>query len=233
MLYRVNVSIHDITKSNLEMIEELLEFLNNLGVEKLTFLLIPFYHEKESLFEIKQWLDENIKDNEVVLHGYTHKSGKFYSYKDLFTNQEGEFAYYQDTEERIKKGLEMLKSLGYKPEGFIPPAWLMKKSDFQLLKKYGFKFTTDRRFVYDLKNDKKILSPVLSFGSRGFIETLSVISFKRYFSILKLLNPVVIRIALHPVDAVNKKKLKLVKDILDSHDFEFIFLKDTLNFIKN
>ncbi|WP_028950606.1 polysaccharide deacetylase family protein [Sulfurihydrogenibium subterraneum] len=233
MLYKLNVSIHDITKSNLEMIEELLEFLNNLGVENLTFLLIPFYHEKGSLFEIKQWLYENIKDNEVVLHGYTHKSGKFYSYKDLLTNQEGEFAYYQDTEERIKKGLEMLKSLGYNPEGFIPPAWLMKKSDFQLLKKYGFKFTTDRRFVYDLENNKKILSPVLSFGSRGFIETLSVISFKRHFSILKLLNPVVIRIALHPVDVLNKKKLKLVKDILDSHDFEFIFLKDTLNFIKN
>lgn len=233
MLYRLNVSVHDITKSNLEMVEEMLEFLDNLSVEKLTLLLIPFYHEKESLLEIKQWIDKNIKDNEVVLHGYTHKSGRFYDFRDLLTNQEGEFAYYQDIEERIKKGLEVLKTLGYDPEGFIPPAWLMRKSDFPLLKKYGFKFTTDRRYIYDIQNNRKILSPVISFGSRGFIEALSVITFKKQFYILKLLNPVVIRIALHPVDVLNKKKLQYVKEILDNQDFEFIFLKEALNFNKS
>jgi predicted deacetylase len=233
MLLKLNVSIHDITRSNIEMVEDLLDFLQNFGIEKISFLLIPYYHEKESLTQIKDWLSSNIKDNEVILHGYTHKSGKFNDYRDFLTNQEGEFAFYNDIENRVVKGLKILSEIGYYPEGFIPPAWLMKKDDFKILKKYGFKFTTDRRFIYDLVNDKKIFSPVLSFGGRGFLEKLSIFTFKKQVEIMKILKVPIFRVAIHPVDVLNKEKLILLTDFFKTNEYELISLKESLNLIKN
>lgn len=232
MLLKLNVSIHDITKSNVEMVDDLLEFLNNFNVEKITFLLIPYYHEKESLFEIKDWLLNNVKDNEVVLHGYTHKSGKLKNFKDFLTNNEAEFEYYTDIEDRILKGLKILGDLGYHPEGFIPPGWLMRKQDFTILKKYNFKFTTDRRYIYNLQTDKKIFSPVLSFGGRGFFERLSIFAFDKQVKMMKALKIPIFRIALHPVDATNKEKLYLLTQFFKQDEYDFISLKDASNFIK-
>ena len=228
MLQKLNISLHDITKSNLEKVYYLKDILEDLGVSKITYLLIPCYHEKESLLELKENL-ENFKTNgEFVLHGYTHKSGCFKGLKSLFTNCEGEFLYYQDLEDRLKKGLEILNKLSIFPKGFIPPAWLMKKKDYKLLKQFGFRFTEDRFYVYDLQKNKKIFSPVLNFGSRGMVEIISKASFKAYFYALRLSKINVFRIALHPIDAMDKDKIKLIVEILKNKDFEYIHLQDLM-----
>jgi hypothetical protein len=49
MLQKLNISIHDITKSNLEKVYYLKDILEDLGVSKVTYLLIPYYHEKKSV----------------------------------------------------------------------------------------------------------------------------------------------------------------------------------------
>lgn len=233
MLFKLNISIHDITKSNIEMIQDILDILQNIGISKLTFLLIPYYHEKESLLDIKDWLWENIKENEVVLHGYTHQSGRFYDFRDFLTNQEGEFDFYSDIEDRIAKGLDILSSIGYNPEGFIPPAWLIKKKDFNILKKYGFSFTTDRRYIYDLKRDKMIFSPVLSFGGRGFLEEISIFTFNKQIALMKLIKIPIFRVALHPVDVLNEEKMRLLINFLKNNQYEIVSLKESLNLIKS
>ncbi len=228
MLYKLNVSIHDVTKSNLKDVQTLLELLDNLSVKKITLLLIPFYHEKESLEEIKDWLYEHLEGKEIVLHGYTHKSGKFNDFRDFLTRQEGEFAYYNDLEDRLNKAIKILKDLGLNNEGFIPPAWLINKEGLDILKKFGFSFTTNRLHILDLKNDRKIFSPVLSFGSTGILKSISINTFKLQTFLLKQLRLPVLRLALHPVDAKDKTKLKLISDFLSSEDFEYIFLKESL-----
>jgi hypothetical protein len=140
---------------------------------------------KKNLLEIKEDL-ENFKANgEFVLHGYSRKSGCFKGLKSLFTNCKGEFLYYQDLEDRLKKGLEILNKLNTHPKGFIPPVRLIRKKDSKLLKQYGFSFTEDRLHIYDLQKDKKILSPFLSFGSRGTVNIISKLSFKAYFYTLR------------------------------------------------
>jgi predicted deacetylase len=228
MLQKLNISIHDITKSNLEKVYYLKDILEDLGVSKITYLLIPCNHEKENLLEIKEDL-ENFKANgEFVLHGYSHKSGCFKGLKSLFTNCEGEFLYYQDLEDRLKKGLEILNKLNIHSKGFIPPAWLMRKEDFKLLKQYGFRFTEDRLYIYDLQKDRKILSPVLSFGSRGIVEVVSKLSFRAYFYALRFSKINVIRIALHPIDAIDKDKIRLIVKTLKGKDFKYMHLQDLI-----
>jgi len=230
MLQKVNISIHDVTKSNIEKVYFLKEFLEDLGVGKITFLLVPFYHEKESLFEIKNDLENFITNGEFVLHGYTHKSGCFKWPKNLFTNCEGEFEYYKDLDERIKKGLEIFNQMNIYPKIFIPPAWMMKKENFTLLKKFGIRFTEDRLYIYDIEKNSKIFSPVLSFGSRGILKDISILSFGIYFRLLKFSKIKFLRIALHPIDADIEEKLKVLVKILRNNDFEYIHLSDIENF---
>lgn len=228
MLYKLNVSIHDITKSNLENIQTLIEVLDAYSVKKISLLVIPFYHEKETLEDIKDWLYKNLKDKEIILHGYTHQSGKFNNFRDFLTDKEGEFAYYENLEERLNKAINILKNLEINSRGFIPPAWLIDKEHLKLLKKFGFRFTTNRLYIIDLKNNRKIFSPVLSFGSKGMIKNISIKTFKLQTFILRHLRLPLLRLALHPVDAKDKTKLRLIADFLKNNDFEFIFLEESL-----
>jgi len=208
----LNISIHDVCPSNLENIFKLKELLAENGFDNITFLLIPFYHEKETLLDIKNEVLEITTDAEVILHGYTHSSKDFgkYDYRKIFTHKEAEFLLEDELSLRLDKGIEMLKELDITPKGFIAPAWLFKKELLQLLKEKGFLFTTDRRYIYNLQENKKIFLPVLGFGSRGYIEDVSIFSFDKMFFMLKALN--VVRIALHPVDIKNPSKIyKLLK----------------------
>jgi hypothetical protein len=184
-----------------------------MNVKKVSCLLIPKYHKKEEIKEIKETLKSLTKDKEIVLHGFYHKAEKEnpLSINRLFTSGEGEdlSISLKEFEKRLKEGLKILNSMDLKPEGYIAPAWLIRRKHIKILKKYGFKFTTTRYGIYDLQNNKYIFSPVICFICRKGIEELSIKSFnlqiKTYTKILKN-----IRIALHPCDVENPKKIKLI-----------------------
>ncbi|WP_078058152.1 DUF2334 domain-containing protein [Desulfurobacterium indicum] len=124
-----NISIHDITKSTLKNVKKLKEILKEEGMEKISYLLIPYYHEKECLTEIADEIKSLVRNGEPILHGYTHKGKKLkkLSPTKLLTDNEGEFISHNNIEERLIKGKEILKKINIEPEGFIAPAWLMKK----------------------------------------------------------------------------------------------------------
>jgi len=235
----LNISIHDVCPSHLENIFKLKELLLENGIYNTTLLLIPFYHRKETLLDIKSEILELTKNSEVILHGYTHMSKDFrkYDYRRIFTNKEAEFLLEGDLSQRLDKGLEIFKNLNIIPKGFVAPAWLFRKEVLRLLKERGFLFTTDRRYIYDLEHNKKIFVPVLTFGSRGFVEKLSIFSFDKMYPLVSRLK--VVRIALHPSDASNPLKIyKLLKvlDCIKKEDFDITSLYHIIkakNLIKN
>jgi len=49
----LNISIHDVCPSNFENVLSLRKLLIENGITNITYLLIPFYHEKETLLDIK------------------------------------------------------------------------------------------------------------------------------------------------------------------------------------
>lgn len=210
----INISIHDVTKSTLNQVKEIVRVLGEEGVKKITFLVVPYYHGKEKITEICDELIHLVGQNEVVLHGYTHLGLKFsrFSYKILFTGYEGEFVSFKDTSIRLKEGLRLFDGCKIKPSGFIPPAWLMRKKEFETLRNFDFKFTTDRRYVYDLQTGKRYFSPVITFSSRKPLQELSIlytICATRLTFGLKLL-----RVALHPPDINSKLKLRMILNII-------------------
>ncbi|RMA92516.1 polysaccharide deacetylase family protein [Hydrogenothermus marinus] len=215
---KFNISIHDITKTNMENVIKIIFFLEDLGIKKISLLLIPKYHNKEDILEIKDYLKDIIPNREIILHGFYHKADKvnIFNIKNrLFTSGEGEVLNLslKEFENRLREGLKLLNSINLYPEGYIAPAWLIKKENIKLLKKYGFKFTTTRYGIYDLINNRYIFSPVISFSCRGIIESISVRTFtvqlKLYKSFLNFL-----RLAIHPCDINSSKKLNLIKTFI-------------------
>ena len=159
---------------------------------------------------------------------FKFKTHKYFN--SLFTHKEAEFLLEDKLSLRLDKGIEMLKSLGITPKGFIAPAWLFKKELLQLLKEKGFLFTTDRRYIYNLQENKKIFSPVLTFGSRGYMEDVSIFSFDKVFFMLKALN--VARIALHPVDIKNPSKIYKLLKVLEYARKEHFQINSLCHIIK-
>lgn len=87
-----NVSIHDITKSYRKNIIKLISLLEEIGINKVSLLLVPIYHKKESLIEIEDFIKELSKDKEIILHGLYHKAKgkKSLTLKNrIFTKGEG------------------------------------------------------------------------------------------------------------------------------------------------
>ncbi|SNR82219.1 DUF2334 domain-containing protein [Desulfurobacterium atlanticum] len=213
-----NVSIHDVTKSSLSKVKRIKELLMEEGIEKITYLLIPNYHRGETITEIKEEIQELVSNGEPVLHGYTHKGKEYFklSPMKLFTSNEGEFISFSEEElkKRLRKGKKILEEIGIRPKGFIPPAWLIKKSTIKTLKEEGFEFATNRYFVFNLKNEQKQFSPVVTFSCREPIQWLSkelfLLQTDLYARFLKA-----VRIAIHPCDIDNTEKVNLIKKAIN------------------
>lgn len=207
-----NVSIHDVAGKSIQEVQKISDFLYGLGITKITYLIIPHYHGCERLDNFKNKIKELVRNQEVVLHGYTHKGNPTsrFSYKKLLTDGEGEFISYNDLQNRIRLGISIFDSIGIKAVGFIPPAWLIKKKNISKIK--GFDFLNTRCFIYDFKNNVRYLSPVLVFSSRGILQSLSINAFKPSLMFLSWVN--IIRIAIHPCDLQVAKKMKLLEETI-------------------
>lgn len=226
----INISIHDITKSNLPLVKDTVHFLRSIDIDKLTFLLIPKYHNIEVISEIIDDIRPIIQGGEVVLHGYTHLGKRFspLSYRNIFTNTEGEFISFDDIYSRIINGLRIFAECNITARGFIPPAWLMRREDFNLLKKFNLRFTTDRIYIYDLEKDCRYFSPVLTFSSRKVIKQFSLLYFYTAGRLLKNIN--IVRVAIHPQDVKSNLKLSIIEDFINSNkDRNMVFLEEYLD----
>ena len=209
-----NIAVHDVTASSIEQIEKIQSFLNALDIKKATYLIIPKYHDKESIHEIKDRLKILACGQEIALHGFTHKGKPTapYSAMKLITDGEGEFISYADLKERLARGIGLLQEARIPPIGFIPPAWLIHKKDISVLYSYPFTFLNTRHFVYDLVNKKRYLAPVVTYSSRGLLQTLSIAVFKVHLALIEPCK--LIRIAIHPKDIDMPKKMHILKDEL-------------------
>jgi len=209
-----NVSIHDVTSSFLNQVKQISNLLTELGIKKPTYLIIPKYHGKDDIISYANEIKDIIGNHEIAMHGYTH-SGKHdwvLSYMKLFTDNEGEFISFHESRIRIALGLDILRKAKLEPKGFVPPAWLINKEDIKLFCDSCFTFLNTRLYIYDLKHKKRYRSPVLTFSSRGLLQTLSIHAFKPANYIFK--NYGIIRIAIHPKDIDTPKKIKIIKQVI-------------------
>ena len=174
------VEIHDATPEFKPELTEIVSKLDNLGISRRSVLVIPNYYEKNNLIndrEFISWLDDlQEKGDEIVQHGYNHVSTN-HNYKsrwDRFigtklTHGEGEFQNisYNEAQEKIQKGKDILERIGFNSKGFVAPAWLLNPESERAIKEHGFSYYTTFRYLNFPSQGRKEKAAGKKYASKG------------------------------------------------------------------
>ncbi len=205
------ICLHDVHAGNYHIFNDFIDELKQVGVSFVSLLVVPHMHKAHDLgsdIKFVHWLQEKqAQGHEIVLHGFYHYEEnkkdsiikQFIS--SVYTAHEGEFyrISYDDAENRIKKGLQLLQSNGLKAYGFVAPAWLINNNTIKALKNVGLYYTTTLTGILLVKSGKFVKAPVLSFTSRNFLRKTFSIIWANFFRVISRFFPVV-RVAVHPGD---------------------------------
>lgn len=225
------VSLHDVSPLNWKKCELILTQLDALGIHRRILLVIPDYRDAAPVDgadkEFIAWLKKRGERDEVCLHGYSHRAEAIQGgpvarlVATLYTNREGEF--YQLAEEQarelLREGLARFERIGFIPEGFVAPAWLLSPEVPAVLREMGFRYTTRLGYIDLLQENppRSLRAPALCYSVRS--------AWRRTVS--RLWNPLlaarnrqtpILRVAIHPVDvdhpAVFEQILRLTGEAL-------------------
>ena len=147
------VSIHDVAPATWSDCLRLVEAVRAVADIPLTWLVVPHYHFRpEQSPAMEACLNVALeRDDELALHGYSHldtEAGggglRARFLRNVYTRREGEFAALTEAEarRRLDLGLDWFAARGWKPTGFIPPAWLLGAGAWRALRDAPFAYTT-------------------------------------------------------------------------------------------
>lgn len=217
------VSLHDLHPGSLSNIQAQIEFLESLGVNRTSILVIPHYHHAQKLDQNSStlaWLDECAEaGHDLVLHGYFHdrtdqKEGNLF-YTRFYTANEAEFLNLPNDEviNRIQKGSEIWRARGWPLSGFIAPAWLMPITQHTLLRSLGFTYTTHLRTIELLRMGQSIHAQSLCYSTRAGWRVHASYLWNHYLH-SKIRAYPVLRLSLHPQDLEFSKIKRQIQNII-------------------
>ncbi len=212
---RVLLSLHDVAPVHRERIERAEAVFADLGVEKITYLLIPDYHRqgKSDTDRFAAWC-RRPRPFAVnwFLHGYYHLEDTAADDRDASfgeqmkrryaTAGEGEFLALgpNQANARIKRGAAIFeRCIGKQPTGFVPPAWLYNDTLPPLLAERGFRYFEDHHRVYDLQTGLSLGAPVVTWATRTPVRKWTSILGTPLLSWWWHRRPT-LRLAVHPFD---------------------------------
>jgi len=207
------VSLHDVSPRTFPESRRIVAELAALGIPRTSLLVIPDHHHRGPVAAdagLCAWLRElQGEGHEIVLHGYHHqrarRSGETARQKfttRLYTADEGEF---YDLEREpasalVARGLAELRALGFRPTGFIAPAWLLSAPGESALRDLGVEYTTRLTTVTDLRAggettlSQSLVWSVRSGWRRAVSRGWNALLFRR------LRAAPLLRVSIHPVD---------------------------------
>lgn len=235
------VSVHDVTPAHEDRLRRIMATLAEREVPRTSILVIPDYHrgwDLRSHPRFVAWLHQLEDDgHELVLHGLEHRDPTPWAgtlsqklIRHIYST-EGEFytLRYQEAVDRISRGLELFRSVGLTPCGFVSPAWMHNDEVIRAVKQMGLRYVTSLGGFTDLTTDRTIRAPAICFSPR----TWTAASFSTlYCAVLARLvdqDPVV-RIAIHPGDITRRMITSRLLMILDraSATRRFVAYRDLL-----
>jgi len=120
-----------------------------------------------------------------------------------------------DARRRLETGIALLRRCGWKPHGFVPPAWQMSKGAAAVLPEFPFEYATSLGSVIRLPSQQRWSVPCLGFSARSALRR--GVSIRWIRSRLARLNEATeLRIALHPLDACHRSTLAAWHEILQT-----------------
>ncbi len=209
------VELHDVSPHYYDEIAQAIELLAVCGIEKYSLLLVPNFWDKAPIYKYTSFVKAIFSTGqELVLHGYNHK-GKGIRLRDLlWTYGEGEFGglTLSETYSRIEKALEMVSFLDMKFEVFVPPAWIGNRYLEDVLYSFEFKAVAYRKGIKHLDTGALYTCPVITFSNRPLLSQLSITFGPALFRLYQ--DSPILRLALHPRDFRDKRKIKLWRFLL-------------------
>lgn len=226
------VSLHDFHPGSREALGDQVAFLHDLGVKRLSILVVPKFHYGCAVADDVQslaFLDERAAaGDDLVVHGYYHFSPdnrlSTFFWTHLYTNREAEFLELSDGEvrHRVEQGLALWHKQGWVARGFIAPAWLMPRRQDAVLRNLGFAYTNRVDSISLLMKKREIEARSLCYSTRAAWRRGSSLIWNHFlFNRLRRTN--IIRLSLHPEDLVHdaiKQQIREIVEMALADDFQ-------------
>lgn len=221
------VSIHDVAPATRDRADEIVRAIAELGAKVSSLLVVPDYHRQGRAMadpNFCEWLREmEQRGHEIVLHGFHHErtrrpneTSRDKLITRFYTADEGEF-YDLDYEEacaRIDEAQRDFAAHGFRPCGFIAPAWLLGAEAERAAIDAGMTYTTSLREVRDFVARQKIASQSLVYSVRSGWRRRVSLGWNRWlFS--RLTNNPLLRLSLHPPDVSHPGIWRQVRRIIE------------------
>lgn len=225
------ISIHDVHINAVQEVEEILNDLQEKGVERVSLLVVPDYHGKGASGSrhgaFSEWLkQQEALGREIVLHGYFHlykprgSRGNLLGKRwitEVYTAGEGEFYEidYEAALQKLKQGNEVLN--GREIRGFIAPAWLLGREAERAVADVGFRYTVRLASVVDFQSGKTHRAPTLCYSTRNAWRRRCSLLWNPCLKYISAASPL-LRISIHPPDwkfpALRSQILRLTTEAL-------------------
>jgi hypothetical protein len=208
------IGLHDVSPATWPECERLIELVRSVRADvALTMLVVPHMHRRAPIDASPGWRDAVDgtleRRGEIALHGLWHLDDGGRSptlraslARRVLTAGEGEFSALDatDARKRIERGLEMLRNCGWRPVGFVPPAWQISDSAASVLADFGFRYTTTLRTITALPAGTRFAVRCLGFSSRSALRRALSLRWNAR-QLERLRAAPALRVALHPIDA--------------------------------
>jgi len=208
----VVVSIHDVAPTTQSIVTKVLAGLAQKGIHHCSLLVVPNYHHRGASAEDHEfvtWLRHlEAGGHEIVIHGYFHQRPRQARESFLqqfvtrvYTQGEGEFydLDYDEAFRRIKAAREEFQAMGFKPRGFVAPAWLLSDAGRRAARDADLEYTTYLRNVVDLRSNEMFPARSLVYSVRnGWRRAVSLAWNSALSGATK--NKPLVRLSIHPPD---------------------------------
>jgi uncharacterized protein len=221
------VSIHDVAPSTREKLERILADLKRHRVSACSLLVVPNYHRRgRSLTDpdFCSWLHElEASGHEIVIHGFLHERarqpnesmhGKILT--RILTADEGEFfdLNYPDALHLVREARHDFEAHGFRPHGFIAPAWLLGAEAGRAVIDACMDYTTTLRTVHDIAGGRTFTSQSLVYSTRSGWRRAMSLAWNRFLFRHQTRNPL-LRLSIHPPDIAYRAIWEQITGLID------------------
>lgn len=220
------VSVHDVAPATRGRVEEMVREIATLGVNVCSLLVVPDYHRQGRSMtdpDFCAWLQQlQEKGSEIVLHGFFHERARrpHESARDkvvtrFYTADEGEFfdLDYEEALRLISEAEGEFRAQGFRPRGFVAPAWLLGSEAERAVIDAGMTYTTTLRAVRDFAARQVSPSQSLVYSVRSEWRRGISLGWNRWLFARLTSNPL-LRLSLHPPDISHPKIWQQVRQLI-------------------
>ncbi|TLY49273.1 MAG: DUF2334 domain-containing protein [Gammaproteobacteria bacterium] len=226
MMRHLCIALHDVAPATWPQCAALLGMLDAFGAPPLTLLVVPDWHGSGRIDASPEFIAalerRRARGDEIALHGYFHRDDApaprtpaAHLRRRVLTAGEGEFADLSCdvAEARLRQGLDLFERLGWKVQGFVPPAWLAGTGTRRALQRVGLRWTSTHTALIDLARERRIAAPCLTASPRSAWRRAASRAWLHAASRITRDAPLV-RVGLHPGDADHVELMACWRDVL-------------------